>query len=141
MEINGNLRIYQAVADKAVKNYQYIDHFYEVRLLDYSENCTYIIEKTNSSDEKFILRVCRPNYHEFEEIKSEIEFAKSLNEGTDVNMCMPQIADNGEYVQRVRNEGKEYFTVLFNFIKGDMPNIEHEQNLIEVFRNIGKITA
>lgn len=141
MEINGNLRIYQAVADKAVKNYQYIDHIYEVKLLDYSENGTYIIEKTNSSDDKYILRVCRPNYHEFEEIKSEIEFAKSLDDSTSVNLCMPQKADNGEYVQRIVHEGKEYFTVLFNYIRGNMPNIDHESNLIKVFKNIGEITA
>ena len=60
-----------------------------------SENATYFICQNNKPI--YTLRICRPNYHTFEELKSEIQWLLNID---DVNICKP-ISENGEYVKKI----------------------------------------
>lgn len=47
-----------------------------------SENATYFICQSNKP--KYTLRICRPNYHTFEELESEIQWLLNID---DVKIC------------------------------------------------------
>lgn len=113
-----------------------------VKILDYSENATYLVEKPDVG-EKYILRVCRPNYHTKEEIASEVHWLQSIDENTSIIVSRPILGLNNEYIQTVTLDNRpfEYYCVLFTFLDGEEPDVDDEDKLIKVFGEIGRTTA
>ena len=89
-----------------------------------SENATYFICQNNKPI--YTLRICRPNYHTFEELESEIQWLLNID---DVNICKP-ISKNGIYkstlpTEEVSHLSKNFFDVSLIFLNltyGGFPN-------------------
>lgn len=113
-----------------------------IKIIDYSENATYLVENAERG-EKYILRVCRPNYHTKEEIESEVHWLQSIDENTSIIVSRPILGLNNEYIQTVKLDDHpfEYYCVLFTFLDGVEPDVDNEEKLIKVFGEIGKTTA
>ena len=73
-----------------------------------SENATYFICQNNKPI--YTLRICRPNYHTFEELESEIQWLLNID---DVNICKP-ISENGEYVKKIN----DCYCTMYKYIDG-----------------------
>jgi len=127
------------IANDAVRNFSFLKNA-EVRLLDYSENYTYLVTEEKSG-QKHILRVCRPNYHTKRQIEGELAWLKSLHEHSPIEVSLPIPNDHGEYVQATEVEGHTYYSTLFTFLEGVTPDDENESALIRQFSTLGHITA
>ncbi|WP_096200119.1 phosphotransferase enzyme family protein [Bacillus sp. FJAT-45350] len=114
----------------------------EVKLLDYSENATYLV-KNKKNNEKMILRVCRPNYHKKGQIKSEIEWMLDIDKNSEVEVSSPIQGRDGEYVQSVISpiDNNEYYCTMYTFLEGEAPDESDEVNLIKQFELLGEVTA
>ena len=135
------VEFFDLVSQRAKGLYEGLDDF-TVELLDYSENATYLV-KHPETGEKRIMRVCRPNYHSKEEIESEVKWLQSIDEHTEVIVSKPIPGSDGEYLQSVTldENNREYHCVLFTFLEGETPDVDNEEKLIRIFREIGKTTA
>jgi Ser/Thr protein kinase RdoA (MazF antagonist) len=138
---DSSVEFFNQVSERALLHYTNVNDL-TAELLDYSENATYLIRNTNTGV-KQILRVCRPNYHMKQQIESEVKWVKATGENTPINVPKPIAALNGEYIQTVKLDGQdvEYHCVMFSFLEGKMPEIDNEDQLIEVFEVIGEMAA
>lgn len=136
------LQLFQQVAEIAVKEVFSFIKKPKIKLLNYSENATFLVENLNNN-QKYILRVARPGYHSREEIESEIFWQRSVAYHTDVEVSLPIPGADGNYVQPIKLVGDtdEYHTILFNFLDGEEPDVDDEEKLINIFEKIGEITA
>lgn len=135
------IKVYNKVAKLALKKYQFINYV-DINILDYSENATYLVTEKKNSHEKYILRVCRPNYRIKEEIEGEIQWLNYLLKNTTINIIEPILGSNGEYVQTVTlKNGQQIHSILFNFISGEMPDIHNENHCVSLFKKIGMLSA
>lgn len=114
----------------------------DVRLLNYSENATYLVENRESK-EKFILRVNQPGYHTKPEIESELEWLLAIHTEAKVKVHLPIPNREGNYIQTIQLDGdpEEYYCTLFSFLPGQSPDEEQENELIRNFETLGEITA
>ncbi|MEK4024957.1 phosphotransferase enzyme family protein [Sporosarcina sp. FSL W7-1283] len=135
------VEFFNLVSQRAKELYDGLDDF-TVELLDYSENATYLV-KNLEANEKRILRVCRPDYHSKEEIESEVKWLQLIDADTEVVVSKPIPGSNGEYLQSVTldENNREYHCVLFTFLEGETPDVDNEDKLVRVFKEIGKTTA
>lgn len=135
------LKDFLKVANLAKQNYPNLEKA-TIRLLNYSENSTYLVENP-SSGEKNILRVCRPGYHTLSELESELFFINSIYQNTSIDVSVPVAGKNGEYVYKVNlnHEQQDYYCILFEFLQGKQPDVDNEVKLTKVFEKIGEITA
>ncbi|GGK29793.1 Ser/Thr protein kinase RdoA (MazF antagonist) [Caldalkalibacillus uzonensis] len=113
-----------------------------VKLLDYSENATYLVE-SRITGQKNILRVCRPDYHKKSQIESELAWMRAIDQQSPIEVPVPVSGTNGEYVQSVKleNDPREYHCTMFTFLEGQAPDENNEQELIHQFEILGEITA
>lgn len=134
------LETFERVAKDAVKRFPNCDDA-TIELLNYSENSTYLVRRPDGT--KSILRVCRPGYHSKEEIQGEITWLQSIAEKTPIEVAMPILGKDGEYVQAVALDDfdQPFNCVMFAFLEGEMPNVDDEVKLAQVFEKIGEITA
>lgn len=135
------LNKFNHIANKAIESYSFLTAS-TIQLLNYSENATYLVKKP-MPEKKYILRVCRPNYHTKAEIESEIAWLKSIHENSPLQVSLPVLGDNGEYIQKVSilDDPRDYYCSLFTFLEGDTPDETKESELIFQFENLGEITA
>nr|WP_263326423.1 phosphotransferase [Neobacillus sp. Marseille-Q6967] len=111
-----------------------------IQLLNYSENATYLVKRLGTN-EKYILRVGRPGYHTKTEVESELEWLKSIHKHSNIQVSLPILGGNGEYIQALNHENESYYCTLFTFLEGEAPNEENETELISQFEKLGEITA
>ncbi|MGL6020912.1 MAG: phosphotransferase enzyme family protein [Gibbsiella quercinecans] len=105
-------------------------------LLCRSENATF---KLDSADgRRYALRIHRANYHQRDEIASELDWLDSLREH---GIVVPQAVygEDGERVQTITlANGEARHLVVFHWIEGDMPTTEVDPR---AFQRLGEITA
>lgn len=94
-----------------------------------SENATYFIYQNEKP--VYTLRICRPKYHTFEELQSEIHWLLNID---NINICKP-ISQNGEYIKYVDG----CFCTMYKYIDG-VSDIDIDGNEF-LFAEIGKIAA
>lgn len=133
------LRLFRNISNVAVKKYPAFGQA-AIELLNYSENATYLVTNQKNG-EKFILRVCRPGYHTKEEIGNELVFMNSIAKDSEITVPLPIKGENGDYIQEVEWNETMYYCTAFTFLNGELPNEDHEEELIEQFEGLGKITA
>ena len=136
-----SVELFDQVSQKAIKLFEELSNS-TVALLDYSENATYLVQNPETQ-EKHILRVCRPNYHTKEEIESEVYWLQSINDNVSIIVSQPVLGSNNEYIQTVKLENNplEYYCVMFTFLDGEVPDVDNESKLINIFEDIGYTTA
>lgn len=111
----------------------------DVKLLKYSENLTYLIE--DSDHKKSVLRVFRPNYHDMDEMLSEITWIHQLKENTDVHTADIICGINSEYICGFEFEGMKYNCALFEFMNGENLKDLSEEQIIQYIELIGEVAA
>ncbi|RUL55886.1 phosphotransferase enzyme family protein [Lysinibacillus antri] len=135
--LDGVLQTFHDVAKESVKRYHFLNGAH-VKMIDYSENATYLIQKEK---EKYILRVNRPNYHSKEEIEAEINWLLTLHDESAIEVSLPIKADDATFVNSVEIHGITYHSSLFTFVDGKAPDEDKEEDLVRQFETIGKISA
>ena len=109
-----------------------------LRLLNLSENATYAVDDADTGT-RSILRVHRKNYHEPNEIASELDWLDALRR--DGNVTVPTVlpARDGRRVVTVDHDGTPRHVVHFELVAGVEPD---EQALTAAdFHTLGQITA
>lgn len=136
------IKVFNDVAVNAISLFPVIAPNAEVKLINYSENATYLT--TNPvTEEKYILRVSRPNYHKKYEIDSELEWLESIYEASPIQVARPIKGGNNEFIQSVmlENDPQEYYCTLFTFLDGKTLDENKESELVKQFENLGEMTA
>ena len=110
----------------------------KARLINISENATYLVEDDNW---KSILRIHRENYHSKQGIECELAWSRALNNEGDVITPNFYTGRNGSPIQTgiVSSLPNPRFMVMFYFVTGTQPN--ENQDLIVPFEQLGRITA
>ncbi|MBF9002550.1 phosphotransferase enzyme family protein [Vibrio nitrifigilis] len=107
----------------------------EISLLCRSENATL---KVQTDTTQYALRIHRPNYHDKQDIQSELHWLNALQE---CGMVVPNaVADaNGILVQEVQVDTNETrYAVLFEWIAGEEPTTDVDP---KAFEELGRIMA
>ncbi|MFP7159489.1 phosphotransferase [Priestia aryabhattai] len=140
-QLNNVLEEFNQVANLAKNLYPNLSQS-TIKLLNYSENATYLVENPELED-KYILRIYRPGSHCKSEIEGELYFIDSIYHNTVIETSSPIEGKDKSYIQtlRIENHPNEYYCVLFSFLNGKTLDINNEHELIELFEKIGKITA
>jgi Ser/Thr protein kinase RdoA (MazF antagonist) len=118
----------------------------EVRLLNVSENATYLVEDPDSG--RSVLRVHRLGYHSDAEIESELAWMDALRAEAGVRTPRVMAATDGRRVVTVAGEaaraggpggpgGEQRSVVRFEFLPGTEP----VDDSVEHFEELGEITA
>ncbi len=109
-----------------------------ISLLTVSENATFLInDKTN--DQRFIIRVHRPDYHSKNEILSELMWIQSLRQQQVLHTPEPLPMKDGNLVAEFDDNGVARHVVAFEFLPGQQPN--EDESLIEGFELLGATSA
>lgn len=124
----------QTLAEQAMaqypKNYQG-----QIKLLCQSENATFVVRTEYA---RYALRLHRPNYHNKQNIESELHWLDAL---TQSGIAVPQaiLSEQGERVLTLRlTDDTTRYAVLFNWVEGDMPTTDVNPT---AFQQLGQITA
>lgn len=160
------------LANRILQNYsRMLKGAYTIKLLQVSENITYLAEHTENTDEspnsdldsrsrRVIVRLCRPAYHSEEELNSEIRWMLELQKqyreydeerqvcGRDkqsevrFSLRQPIAGDDGRYLYTAKDsKGQVYYGVVFDYLPGTPLE---EQALSEQaiwFERLGEVTA
>ncbi|MBU8878301.1 phosphotransferase [Bacillus sp. FJAT-29790] len=137
--LKASLEKYNKIANYAISSYSFIS-LPTIELLSYSENAIYLVRDSVSS-EKYILRVNRPGYHTKPEIESELYWLNAIDELSVINVSLPFLGDNSEFIQAIKLGNDKYYCTLFTFLEGHAPDEDNESKLISQFENLGNITA
>ncbi|MDH6195878.1 Ser/Thr protein kinase RdoA (MazF antagonist) [Mycobacterium frederiksbergense] len=128
----------RAVAERALAAYDISDNA-TLRLLNLSENATYLVE---DGGEQSILRVHRQNYHRPHEIESELDWLQALRDDSDVTVLTVLPARDGRRLVTIDGNdagGTDRYVVRFDMVAGTEPD---EASLtVDDFRTLGRITA
>lgn len=109
-----------------------------VRLINVSENATYLVE---AGDFRSVLRIHRPAYHSREGIGQELAWARALADDGMVRTPPPIPGRDGELVQEGRVPGlhEPRLMVMFEFAAGRQP--DENEDLTGPFECLGAIAA
>ncbi|PZQ94436.1 MAG: aminoglycoside phosphotransferase [Cereibacter sphaeroides] len=110
----------------------------ELQLLRLSENATYRLFDRQKNVHR-ILRLHRPGYRSFEEIRSEIQWVEAVSAQGILRSpaIIPTVA--GEKIAHFHDaEGGSQYAVMLEFIPGDHPS---EDRLAPSYRDLGRIAA
>lgn len=109
-----------------------------VRLINVSENTTYLIE---APGHRSVLRIHRAGYHTRRAIECELAWIDALGAEGDVTTPGYYSGRNGAAIQQRRVDGldEDRFMVLFHFVPGNAPS--EDGDLIPGFEELGRIAA
>ncbi len=111
------------VAKKATQQWNFPKDS-QLKLLNFSENATFLIQHTeNGKNKKIIMRVHRLEYATLNSINSEISFILHLKKNTPLDITSPILSKNGRYVESIETaELNEIRNVdCFEFAEGKTP--------------------
>ncbi len=114
------------------------------RLINVSENATYIVDAPNANDpgmEKTILRVHRENYHSKNAIGCELAWLDALRDEGGVITPHAFVGRDGNRIQThsIDTLPNPRHMVLFEFVSGLEP--DESQDLINPFEGLGELAA
>nr|WP_081289514.1 phosphotransferase [Mycolicibacterium fortuitum] len=110
-----------------------------LRLLNLSENATYLVEDGGTQS---ILRVHRQNYHRPHEIESELDWLQALQDDSDITVPTVVPARDGRRLVTVEGEetgGIARHVVQFGMVAGAEP--DESALTLDDFHTLGRITA
>lgn len=110
----------------------------KARLINVSENATYLVEADNF---RSVLRIHRPAYHSREGIGQELAWAQALSDDGMVRTPSPIPGRDGEFVQEGQVPGlpEPRLMVMFEFAAGRQP--DENEDLTAPFERLGAIAA
>lgn len=107
-----------------------------LRLLNLSENATYLVEDAGTQS---ILRVHRQDYHRPHEIESELDWLAALRADSDVTVPTVLPTRDGRRLVTVNADGTDRYAVHFDMVAGAEP--DENALTMEDFHTLGRITA
>jgi Ser/Thr protein kinase RdoA (MazF antagonist) len=123
------------IAQRALADYD-LSPDATLRLLNLSENATYLVE---DGDSQSILRVHREEYHQPHEIESELDWLAALRADSDVTVPTVLPTRDGRRVVTVDAAGTPRHVVHFEMVGGAEP--DEESLTLDDFHTLGRITA
>lgn len=141
MSVFENTKLFDDVANTAISRYSFGDEDH-ARILQYSENATYLVENPRTGAKDGVLRVGRPGYHTFEEYQSEMAWLRQINDYTPLIVANPIEAKDGTNIQVVTGpDGRDYYCVICEFLTGNSPDENDEKNAVRQYHALGETTA
>lgn len=141
MSVFENTKLFDDVAAQAVARYPFGDED-RARILQYSENATYLVENPRTGAKDGVLRVGRPGYHTYEEYQSEMAWLRQINDYTPLIVANPIEAKDGSNIQVITGpDGRDYYCVICEFLTGTSPDENDEKNAVRQYRALGATTA
>jgi len=70
--------------------------------------------------EKYVLRICTPNWRTVSDIQSEVIWLEALDKDTDIGAPKPIISKSGEGLISVAVDGNVYHCLLMSWLSGDL---------------------
>ena len=130
MSIFANTGLFNDVATQALRRYPF-GAADEARLLQLSENATYLVVNPETGSKDGVLRVGRPGYHTLEEYQGEMAWLRQINDYTPLLVANPLEAMDGSNIQIVKGpDGKDYYCVICEFLEGASPDENDEKNAV-----------
>ena len=114
-----------------------------VKLLQLSENYTFLIFDKESGQKKGVMRISRPGYHTLSELHSELIWLKEIKKNTPIVVADAIPAVDGSCIQTVTNwkDSGEYICMVYEFLEGKAPDESDEQKIVKEFCSLGETTA
>ncbi|WP_078115869.1 phosphotransferase enzyme family protein [Clostridium beijerinckii] len=137
-----SIDIFNRLANEALKYYAMHENSI-AKILQISENITYLVTNLVTG-EKNVMRIGRPGYHTKDELDAELIWLKEIKENTPLVVAGAVKGMNGEYVHEVACElspNKKYYCVMYEFLEGNAPSEDDEENVIRQFINLGEVTG
>ncbi len=142
------------LAEEMVRHYrQRIGVDYSLRLLQRSENMTYLVEygaragaagdsSLSKPGGRVILRLSRPGYHTEEELRAEIAWMRRLRKDFPFCIRQPVAGDDGEYLYRLEAAvGRTCYGTVFTYLSGrPLEELPFREQAVW-FRRLGEATA
>ena len=137
LPVSQQLKRIELLARQALPLYG-IGHDATVRLLNYSENATFLVQTPEG--QRRVLRINRPVYHPRTHLLSELAWVRALQRDTPVATAEPIAGLDGEYVQHVWHPRvpEPRHCVLMHFLPGREPD---DSNRVQSFALLGEVTA
>lgn len=135
-----NIELFNEVARHALKEHR-ITLTHQVKLLQLSENATYLVQSRLSGQKYGVLRVSRPGYHTLSELEAEISWLNQINDYTPLIVAKPIPDKQGRTIQCIRMGTDTFFSAMFEFLEGNAPDESKEERVIHQFRLLGETTA
>ncbi|MFL0197870.1 phosphotransferase enzyme family protein [Clostridium sp. WILCCON 0269] len=136
-----NVELFDKIATDALEKYGW-HHRDEVSLIILSENATYMVKNKKTGEKDGVLRISRPGYHTMDELNSEMAWLNQINEYTPLIVANPIRGKDGENVQIVKDlDGKKYFCVISEYLPGESPDENNEEQMVKQFKYLGEATA
>lgn len=131
------LRHLETLANASLRLWD-IPHAAKARLINVSENTTYLVEADNY---KSVLRIHRQNYHTRCAIECELAWSRALNLESPLSTPGIYPGRNGEAIQLASIDGlpEPHYMVLFHFVEGTRP--DENEDLVAPFEELGEIAA
>lgn len=136
------IEVFDSLALDALKKYG-MEKTCQTRLLQISENITYLVENKDTLAREAVLRISRPGYHTIEELRDEIIWLKEIKNYTPIIVADPVKGRDGSYVQIISSwlTNSTYACVMYEFLAGSAPNENDEQEVVKQFTDLGATTA
>ena len=128
----------EILANQSLHLWEMVPKGATARLINVSENATYLVEKDNW---KSILRIHRQNYHSETAINCELSWSTALTRESEVVAPDFFLGKDGKAVQSGHVDGltATRHMVMFEFVEGTEP--DENADLIAPFEELGEITA
>jgi Ser/Thr protein kinase RdoA (MazF antagonist) len=135
-----------ALAEKILAHYhETLGAGCRLKLLQLSENITYLVEHTDTECGRAVLRLCRPGYHTEAELAAEAAWMRQIH--TDAltgHLVIRQVipGDDGNFLYAAADDdGSDYFGMMFTYLSGKpLEELPLEKQSVW-FERLGEITA
>ena len=136
-----NIELFEGIARDVLEKYGW-EGKNEAKLIVLSENATYMVKDKESGEKKGVLRISRPGYHTVDELNSEMHWLNQINEYTPLVVANPIKGLDGKDIQVVRGcDGNDYYCVICEFLAGEAPDENNEEQMVKQFKYLGETTA
>lgn len=136
-----NIELFDKIATDVLAKYGW-ENTDESKLIVLSENATYMVKNKENGTKDGVLRISRPGYHTLEELNSEMRWLNQINEYTPLIVANPIKGLDGQDIQKVKGmDGKDYYCVICEYLPGESPDENNEEQMVRQFRYLGETTA
>lgn len=131
---------YKKAAKQACRQYHF-DSPITVSLLCLSENATFLLKKSWFNLPSMVMRVARIGYRAVEEIQAELKWLEHLSHQDKIKT--PGLVKNkaGGFLTMAEADGQTYACLMFEYLKGDHPDLSDGKKACGDFYQVGQIAA
>lgn len=125
---------------REVKQRYLLPQQYQIKLLKYSENLTYLLF-AEDMEKSYVLRVFRPGYHVLEEMNGELIWINQIIQDTDVLTAKTYLDVEQSFVSEIHLTSGSLYCALFEFIEGQSIRGLNKEQTVFYLKKIGQMMA